>query len=175
MLLHHMNWILLGLSHWILSHPAPRTNCWQNWLLPYTACLHCLSVHWRCQKVKRWPVNGALHSYGSGAEGTLHLSIQYIYIYFCTTSNPLGLYYKQETFVQSDVFHEHFNGPHSKPSGQLLYSGKTWRGLNFGQNAIFYKKASLNLVIRDVDPQMSCHHSDRCKRVQAKPCLIENW
>jgi len=104
-------------------------------------------------------MKGALHSCGSQEQ-----SAHSIYLCFCTTSNPLGL--KQEAFVQN-VFHEkHFDGPHSTPLGQLLYSGKTWRGLNFSQNAIFYKLVSLNLVIRDVDPQMSRHHSDvrECKQ-----------
>jgi len=49
--------ILPGLSHWILNHPAARTNyseLLQKWLFPYTAmpaCIACHSAHWRCQKV----------------------------------------------------------------------------------------------------------------------------
>ena len=90
LLLHHTNWTLLGLSRWILSHPSPRTNCCQNWLLPYTAtpaCIACHSVHWRCQKVKWWPMKGGLHSCGSQGQ-----SAHSIYLCFCTTSNPLGLF-----------------------------------------------------------------------------------
>ena len=54
MLLHHIKWILLGLTRWILSHPAPGTNCTE--LLPKSiapprgpAC-PCHSVHQRCHK-----------------------------------------------------------------------------------------------------------------------------
>ena len=65
-------------------------NCCQNWLLPYTAtpaCIACHSVHWRCQKVKWWPMKGGLHSCGCQGQ-----SAHSIHLCFCTTPNPLGLF-----------------------------------------------------------------------------------
>ena len=74
MLLHHMNWILLGLSRGILSHPPPRSNCTE--LLPKSIAPPCVpacpchSVHQRCQKVK-WRPMKELYT-AMGARGRMY-------------------------------------------------------------------------------------------------------
>ena len=134
MLLHHINWILLGLSHCILSYPAPRTDCSELFpkliASPHGPACPCQSVHQRCQKVNMMTNEGSsTQLWEWGAECTLHL----LSTCFCAISNPLGLLKRDPThkklnrvivlLVRVSTYDQSFEKGELEPHSQAVWYG----------------------------------------------------